>query len=178
MKGILLRIVVVLTISLIVIQFFHPKHNTEAQPGAQHISQAYSVPAEVTSILTKACFDCHSNNTRYPWYANVQPVDWWLNDHIKEGKEELNFSVFGTYSLLRQSRKLAKAAEEVQEGEMPLSSYTILHKDAVLSKEEKAIFTQWAEQLSKDIYARVTPAEIEADKKRREERAHAKEEDK
>src|SRR4051812_32405218 len=113
---------------LIGIQFFRPERNIHEGAPGKDIGSYYAVPAEVGPILKKACFDCHSNNTRYPWYANVQPVAWWLNNHIQDGKRELNFDEFGSYSPRKQYHKMEEAAEQVKKGEMPLPSYTWIHK--------------------------------------------------
>ncbi len=170
LKNIINRTLIVILVALVVIQFIRPAKNQSGAISENDITKMYTVPGNVQVILQKACNDCHSNNTTYPWYSNIQPVAWWLNDHIREGKEELNFSEFGTYKLLRQSRKLKKAAGEIEEGEMPLSSYTIIHRDAILTPEEKAAITTWAKTLSTEILAKVPPEDIEADRKKREER--------
>ena len=95
------------------------------------------------TILQTSCFDCHSNYTNYPWYTNIQPIGWWLNHHVDEGKEELNFSEFESYSLKRKLHKLEEIKEMVEEGEMPLSSYTLIHGDTKLSPEQKEILYTW-----------------------------------
>ena len=94
MKKIIKPIAWVLLAALVVIQFFKPERNLSSikGPAANDISKLYPVPQEVASILKTSCYDCHSNNTHYPWYSNFQPVAWWLDDHIKEGKKEINFS--------------------------------------------------------------------------------------
>ncbi|HOZ77164.1 MAG TPA: heme-binding domain-containing protein [Ferruginibacter sp.] len=140
------KILLVLAIALVIIQFFHPDKNTDesTEAEANDISKVLNVPETVQNILQTSCYDCHSNNTNYPWYAELQPVAWWLNDHIVEGKGELNFNEFSTYSLRRQYHKLEEIIEQVKEGEMPLSSYTIIHKDAKLSTEQKASLHSWA----------------------------------
>jgi len=140
------KILLVLVIALVIIQFFHPDKNTNesTEAEANDISKVLTVPENVQGILQTSCYDCHSNNTSYPWYAELQPVAWWLDDHIKEGKAEVNFNEFSTYSPRRQYRKLEEIIEQVKENEMPLSSYTIIHKDAVLTAEQKATLTAWA----------------------------------
>ena len=95
-------------------------------------------------ILSKACYDCHSNNTTYPWYASLQPVAWWLGDHIEHGKKELNFSEFGNYAPRKQYRKLEEVIEEVEADKMPLPSYTLIHRDARLKDNERQILINWA----------------------------------
>ncbi|MBL7707558.1 MAG: heme-binding domain-containing protein [Chitinophagaceae bacterium] len=145
------KILLVLLAAFIVIQFIHPKKNTAEGPQPNYIGNAYTVPGDVKSILAKACNDCHSNNTVYPWYAKIQPVDWWLTDHVNDGKKEFNFDEFNGYALRRQYRKLEECIEQVKEGKMPLDSYTWVHKDAKLTNEEKAKLTGWFESIRTDM---------------------------
>lgn len=142
-----------LLISLLVIQFIRPATNqtTEPQPNAIHTK--FEVPQDVSVILKKACYDCHSNNTQYPWYANIQPVYWWLNDHIEEGKGHLNFDEYTNKRLRYQYHKMEELIEEVKEGEMPLNSYTWTHTDARLTPAEKATLTGWAQQVMDTLKA-------------------------
>jgi len=138
-------------ILLLIIQFFHSPRNksTSAQPNDIGISML--TPDNVNIILRKACYDCHSNNTNYPWYARLQPIDWWLNHHIEEGKDELNFSEFGAYKMKRKIKKFNEIAREVTDGEMPLNSYTWIHKDAILTKEESNILINWANLMAQKL---------------------------
>ncbi|HLP96444.1 MAG TPA: heme-binding domain-containing protein, partial [Saprospiraceae bacterium] len=99
----------------------------------------------VNTILEVACNDCHSNLTRYPWYANIQPVASWLANHVDEGKRELNFSTFTTRKVAVQNHKFEEIIEMVNEGEMPLGSYTWTHRDAVLSDAQKKLLVEWAQ---------------------------------
>ncbi len=126
------------------IQFIRPARNNSGQVTAAGIQQVVAVPQNVQVVLEKACYDCHSNTTTYPWYVNIQPVGWFMAHHINEGKEELNFSEFGSYSLRRQQNKLKSIASQVKEGEMPLFSYTLIHRNAVLSDSEKTLIINWA----------------------------------
>ncbi len=137
------KILMFLLFAFLVIQFIRPAKNNDKTVSTNHITSLYGVNTQTESILTKACYDCHSNNTNYPWYSNVQPVLWWLDDHIRDGKKHLNFSEFGTYRLAKQYHKLEECMEEVKEGQMPLKSYTWVHKDAVLSEVERATLTTW-----------------------------------
>ncbi len=139
------RLLLVLLIVFIVIQFFRPKKNITEGPQPNNIASVYPVPDHVKGILAKACNDCHSNNTRYPWYNNIQPVAWWLADHVEEGKRELNFDEFATYRPRKQYKKLEETNEMVKEGEMPLNSYTWIHKDAKLTDDEKRTLAEWVE---------------------------------
>src|ERR1700757_3469315 len=122
-----------------IIQFIRPSKNLGEVYTKNDISHSVDVPANVKNILEKSCNDCHSNNTHYPWYTNVQPLGWWLNHHVKEGIEELNFSEFNAYKLRRKLHKLEEIAEQVKEGEMPLGTYTWMHGEAKLSTAEQQI---------------------------------------
>jgi hypothetical protein len=154
MKKAFKYIGIILLVALVIIQFISPAKNIAATPAEHHISKLYTVPADVEQTLVKACYDCHSNNTKYPWYSNIQPAAWWLNDHIKEGKRELNFDEFTTYRIAKQYRKLEECIEETKEGEMPLKSYTFIHKNAVLTEAEKLAFATWCETVRDSIMAK------------------------
>lgn len=143
LKKILKRTFQILLLAFIVIQFFRPTKNKAEGISNNDITKIYAVPEDVQSILKTSCYDCHSNNTVYPWYAQVQPVAWWLNDHIQEGKKELNFSEFATYRLRRQYKKLEEINDQVKKGEMPLDSYLWIHKNASLSDEQKLTLANW-----------------------------------
>ena len=149
MKKIILGIVVL----LVIIQFFRPEKNSSTGISENHISKKYATPDEVKIILDKACYDCHSNNTNYPWYANFQPVAWWLDHHVDEGKGEINFDEFLTYPAKKARHKMEEVNEMVKEGEMPLNSYTWVHKDAVLTQAEKLVLAEWAVATMKTIEA-------------------------
>jgi len=159
MKSILKKLLLILIVVLIGLQFI-PKakknQSTEIQPMAIEI--VHTVPDSVLAILKNSCFDCHSNNTNYPWYANIQPVSWWLNDHIIEGKDELNLSEFGSYSLMRQFYKFKEIEEQVEADEMPLQSYTIIHQNAALSATDKQQIAKWTSNLM-DSFQRVYPSD-------------------
>lgn len=150
------KFLLLLLIAFVVIQFFHPGKNTDNTPSAtaNDVNKVFPTSDNVQSILERSCYDCHSNNTRYPWYAEVQPVAWWLNDHIEEGKREVNFNEFSTYRPGRQYKKLEEIIEQVKEDEMPLSSYTLIHKDAVLNKEQKLALSSWANAAMDSMKAR------------------------
>jgi cbb3-type cytochrome oxidase cytochrome c subunit len=92
---------------------------------------------DVSSLLKTACYDCHSNQPSYPWYTNIAPVSWWIKHHIDEGQHELNFSEWGSYSEKRKNHKLEECIEMIEEGEMPMASYTWMHKEAKLTDAQK-----------------------------------------
>ncbi|CAA7193966.1 heme-binding domain-containing protein [Chryseobacterium potabilaquae] len=145
------KIILGLTVILIGIQFFQPLRNQSDEVTASHIEKVYAVPQNVKTILVQSCYDCHSNNTRYPWYSRIQPGTWYMAQHIKKGKEELNFSEFGEYSARRQRNKFRTMAGQVKDGEMPLSSYTLIHRNAVLSQEDKQVLMKWFETMEDSI---------------------------
>ena len=141
------KIMYVLLAAFIVIQFIHPAKNTSEGLQPNTIGNNYAIPADVKSILGKACNDCHSNNTRYPWYAKIQPVDWWLNKHVVDGKKDLNFDEFTNRAPRYQYHKMEEVIEMVKEREMPLKSYTWTHKDARLNSNEREMLTGWAQSV-------------------------------
>jgi len=143
MKKIFKRLFFVLLLAFIVIQFFRPAKNKAEGMSKNDITTLYAVPEDVQSVLKTSCYDCHSNNTVYPWYAEVQPVAWWLNDHVQDGKKDLNFSEFASYRPRRQYRKLEEINELIKENEMPLNSYLWIHKDAKLSDQQKLTLANW-----------------------------------
>ncbi|MGB5436599.1 MAG: heme-binding domain-containing protein [Maribacter sp.] len=139
------KILIGLGIVLIIIQFIHPEKN-ESNDLMYDISTKYEVPGDVNHLLQVSCNDCHSNKTEYPWYANVQPVAWWLNDHVVDGKKHLNFSEFTKLPLFVQNHKLEETVEMVEEMEMPLPSYTYfgLHAEAKLTEAQRKMIVDWA----------------------------------
>ena len=105
----------------------------------------------ISALLQESCYDCHSNNTEYPWYNKVQPVAWFLEDHINEGKEELNFNEWDAYSNRRKNSKLKSIISQVKDDEMPLASYTLIHKDAKLSNSEKTLIIDYMKNLKEKL---------------------------
>ncbi len=133
-----------LVVALIVAQFFRPERNLGVVRGEKYIGTVYNTPPPVESILQKACFDCHSNATRYPWYTRVQPVGWWLAHHVEEGKEHVNFSEFANFAADDRAHMLKEISEQIEQGEMPLRSYTWMHREANLTQAEKETLLKWA----------------------------------
>lgn len=153
MKKHLKKILLALLAVLVIIQFFRPEKNRSAAVAPILTVDGNAAPLAVQTVLQTSCYDCHSNNTIYPWYAEVQPVAWWLNHHVEEGKEELNFDAFNTYSLRRQFRKLQEIGDQLKEDEMPLGSYTIIHRDAILSPDQKALISGWVQSMIDSLRA-------------------------
>lgn len=130
------KIIIGIVVLLVAIQFVPIKKNVSEETSNQFLV-ATSASNEISNILEVSCFDCHSNNTVYPWYNNIAPVSWFLKRHIDEGKEHLNFSAWDGYDAKKKHHKLDECVEMIEKDEMPLSSYTLIHKDAKLSQEQQ-----------------------------------------
>lgn len=140
-KKIIIRSLLVV---LILIQFIRPSKNPGEAFGPDDITKAVNVPEDVKNILVTSCYDCHSDHTNHMWYENIQPLGWWIAHHIDEGKQHLNFSVFNTYKDKRKAHKFEEIGETVSSGEMPMSSYTLVHGNAKLNDEQKRVLINWA----------------------------------
>ncbi len=148
------KILLFLLAALVVIQFIHPKPNKAKGDQPNYIGKVFPIADDVKAILSKACNDCHSNNTRYPWYSNIQPVDWWMNGHIKKGKKGMNLDEYTNRRLRYQYHKMEELVDIVKEGKMPLNSYTWMHKNAKLSQEEKNNLLNWANSVMDTLKAK------------------------
>ncbi|MBL4939501.1 MAG: heme-binding domain-containing protein [Lutibacter sp.] len=129
------------------IQFIPTNRNQSDEILESDFSKTFNVPSNIQNLFKKSCYDCHSNNTSYPWYNKIQPASWFLEKHIKEGKEELNFSEFGAYSKRKQKSKLKSIISQIRDDEMPMLSYTLIHGDAKLSTNEKQLIIEWVDKL-------------------------------
>lgn len=131
---------------LVIIQFIRPEKNL-SDDQTYAVATKYAVPDNVKNTLKVACDDCHSNKTEYPWYANIQPVAWFLDHHVTDGKRHLNFSNFTSRPVAYQNHKFEETIEMIKENEMPLPSYTYfgLHSGAKLTEDQKQILIKWAE---------------------------------
>ena len=145
------KLLIGLIVLAMVIQFIRPDRNSNRRKSDLDITKHYAVPNEVGAIFLQSCYDCHSNYTEYPWYAEVQPFGWWLDSHIREGKEKLNFSEFGTYSSRKQRSKLRAIKSSITDGTMPLSSYLIIHRNAELSEVEKEKIANWIDSIQNGL---------------------------
>ena len=148
------KILYVLLAAIIVIQFIHPERNKTQAMQPNNLGNVHLIPENVQSILTKACLDCHSNKTRYPWYTSLQPVDWWIAGHIKNAKKQINFDEYSNRSLRYQFHKMEEIVEQVKDGKMPLDSYTWIHKDAILTEVEKNTLINWATAVQDSMKAK------------------------
>jgi transposase len=132
---------------MLVIQFIRPPRNTAEGISENDISKMYGMPQAVHTVFVQKCYDCHSHNTVYPWYVNVQPVGWWMYRHIQEGRRHLDFSEFKTYSDKKAAHKLEEIIEMIREKEMPLKSYRIAHPEAAVTPNEELAINNWIQSL-------------------------------
>ena len=130
------------------VQFIQPKQNKSDKILSTDITLVHEIPVEVLSILNTSCFDCHSNNSNYPWYTYVQPVGWLINKDIQKGKSQLNLSEFGGYSQRRQNSKLISIQNRIKDGTMPMHSYIRMHRNATLSENEKKLLLDWISSIT------------------------------
>lgn len=132
------KVLIVLLVAFLLIQFFRiDQTNPPVNKGMDFLT-IKQTPETIATNIRNSCYDCHSNETKYPWYTNVQPVAWFMQNHIEEGRKHLNFSIYSTYEPKRQAHKMEEAAEMVENGEMPLESYILGHSEAKLTDSQKA----------------------------------------
>jgi hypothetical protein len=141
------KILVLLLILIVVMQFVQPLKNRSEGLSENDISKVYPIPEDLHQTLKHKCYDCHSNNTRYPWYIHIQPIGWILAAHVHDGKEELNFSEFKTYPPDRAAHKLEEMGEVTEDGSMPLKGYTLLHENTQLTEADKVAITNWLKSI-------------------------------
>jgi hypothetical protein len=152
MKKSIKKIAWITVIIFLLIQCYQPARNIGyEQHFASNFTEMYKVPKNIEATLRTSCYDCHSDNTNYPWYSYVQPIRFFMDGHINEGKKELNFNEFGNYSKRKQENKLDRIAKEIKEDEMPLSSYTLIHKNAKLSITQKQKVIKWLTKINDSL---------------------------
>jgi len=143
MKKHLKKVIIGLLLIFLGIQLIPTSYNLSTTVSENDISKTFDVPENVQLILETSCYDCHSNNTHYPWYNKIQPISYFMENHITEGKEELNFSEIGTYSKRKLKSKFKSIINQIDDNEMPMFSYTIIHRNAILSEETKKQLKNW-----------------------------------
>lgn len=144
-------IAIVLLVAFVGIQFIPTTRNQSDSVPSTDFMLVNNVPENIQKKLQVSCYDCHSNNTDYPWYNKVQPIAWILENHIEHGKEELNFNEWGNYSSRRRNSKLKSIISQIEDDEMPLTSYTLIHSGAQLSEKNKEIVIKWITQLKDSL---------------------------
>ena len=151
MKKALKIFAIVVVLAFVVMQFFQPDFTNPPVNQAETLEATTEVPENVKAILTRSCNDCHTNETKYPWYSRIQPGAWFMTDHIDEGRGELNFSDWKTYEPRRQRRKLSEICEQIEPRYMPLPSYLWIHRDAAMSDADIKTLCAWTEAESAKI---------------------------
>jgi hypothetical protein len=137
-------LVILLAAAFVIIQFVRPARTNPPVDPAKSIEANLQVSPQVAAIFDRSCNDCHSNKTRWPWYSNVAPVSWFVIGHVNDGRSAMNLSEWGAYDKDKQSHRLRDMCEQVQDGDMPLSTYTPLHPGSTLSAADKKTVCDWA----------------------------------
>jgi hypothetical protein len=141
---------------LLLAQFIRPTKNLSGD-DTYTIHKKYALPEDVAQTLKVACDDCHSNKSAYPWYAEIQPVAWWIQNHINDGKRHLNFSTLASKPTWLQFHKMEEVQEQIEKGEMPMKSYTWIHSDAKLSESQKQAIVNWSKIVRDSMRANFPP---------------------
>lgn len=147
-------VILIIFVAFVIMQFFQPDKNIN-DDSTNHIFNVEKVPPDVKQILKSACLDCHSDQTSYKWYHKPAPVSWMINDHIVDGKDELNLSEWGQFDIYDKITTLEEICEETKRRTMPLKSYRFVHSDAKLSDEQISILCSWSEILSKELLSKM-----------------------
>lgn len=138
------KILLGFAVLFLALQLIRPTKNiSTTPPGKDDFIVRLAPPPEVKQLLQTGCYDCHSNNTRYPWYAEIQPGGWWLRKHIDDGNREFSFSAFGSHSIKKQSARIDAMIDVISDHSMPLKSYTWIHRDAVFTDAQVKLLTTW-----------------------------------
>ena len=149
LKKIILVITLLIIIGIQLIPIDKPETNDDK---SKDLITNNNIPEDIALMLKTSCYDCHSNQTVYPWYASVAPVSWLVIRDIKEGRKELNFSDWETYSKMDKAKLLNDILEEVEEAEMPMPIYFITHSDAKLSEQDRKALINWSETFAESLF--------------------------
>lgn len=147
-------VIAVLLVAFLIMQVFQPEKNTSKSASQDEIMFQVTIPASVKKKLVNACYDCHSDNTRYPFYSRVAPVSWMIGNHIREGKEKLNFSAWASYDKRRQLKLLTEICDVVTLGEMPLKGYVFMHSLALFNEKETEDLCSWTEAAAEEVMSK------------------------
>ncbi|MEW6126278.1 MAG: heme-binding domain-containing protein [Acidobacteriota bacterium] len=143
MKNILRWAIISLALLFVVLQFVRPAKTNPMIDDSRALHNQTEMNQEVTAVIKRACYDCHSNDTRWPWYSNIAPVSWFVIDHVNHGRKHLNFSNWADYDKQQKATQLFLIGETVRLGKMPMSSYTLMHADAQLTDDDKKLIAEW-----------------------------------
>ncbi len=137
------KAIIVIIAILVIIQFFRiDKSNPPANMEKDFITIT-NPPTDMGIMLKESCYDCHSHHTNYPWYSNIAPVSWLLKEHVNNGRNHLNFSVWTDYKESKKNHKLDECIEMIETGEMPMKGYVLLHEEADLTDAQKKAMIDW-----------------------------------
>ena len=145
------KILTVLLVMFLSIQFIRPPRNNGPADSTKDITHYVHVPDTVLNMLKRSCYDCHSNYTVYPWYVNINPVGLWLRYHINQGKRAINFSDLSGFDKRKLDHRLSDIAEQLEKAEMPLSSYTLIHTYAKLDSGQVQLIKSWTAAARKEV---------------------------
>jgi hypothetical protein len=137
------KILVVILVAFVIIQFFPIDKTVPAPTPGMDFLKIKNVKPEIAQLINNSCYDCHSNETRYPWYSGIAPASWFVKNHINNGRKHLNFSTFAVYEPKQQIHKLEECVEMIEKKEMPLDSYFLGHQDAKLTDEQRKILIDY-----------------------------------
>ncbi len=138
--------VVVLAVAFVGIQFIRPERTNPSFDRAKDFASQPGSDSSIASILRRACYDCHSDETRWPWYSNIAPASWQVVDDVNTGRRHVNFSIWGKYPPSRRSESLDDIHDQISSGDMPLKKYLLLHPDARLTQAERDSIVAWADR--------------------------------
>ena len=145
------KVLISFLVIFLALQFIRPLRNNGNAESPVDISHFLQVPDSVMAIFKTSCYDCHSNHTNYPWYVNINPVGFWMRSHINDGKRALNFSDLSSFTPKKLDHRLNDIAEQVEEREMPLSSYTLIHRQAKLDAKQIEMIKAWTVDARKQV---------------------------
>lgn len=143
-------IFMVLLAVLLLIQLVRPQKNISLTPAGKTFVDTFKVGEQVNAILAVSCYDCHSNNTKYPWYSEIQPMAWLMEKHILDGKDKLNFDDLPPYGSRRLNSKFTQITKQIEQGKMPLNSYLWMHEGARLNMEDKKLLVDYFNSLTEN----------------------------
>lgn len=139
------KIGIAVVVILVLMQFKRIDKTNPEFNDAEDFITITQPPEEIATLIKNACYDCHSHQAKYPWYSNVAPISWLLENHINEGREHLNFSTWGTYEAKKADHKLEECMEEIKKGNMPMKPYVLMHSEAKMTDEQKTTLVAWFE---------------------------------
>jgi hypothetical protein len=146
------RAALLVLLAVVGLQFYRPEKNISSQPpGPEDFLVKHAAPPEVRRLFSVACYDCHSNNTRYPWYAEIQPTGWWLTKHVDEGRDGLDLSSLGAAPAKKQAKRIDAMVDVITDRSMPLPSYTWIHRDAILDATQIKLLNDWLGQVREKL---------------------------